>query len=180
VSVTWSSEATGAAPEYVADDTKVAPIMYALADCLCEQLASTPGGSPCFCGVMPASLVPMDFCDCQTERACGMAWVRLDALYPSVQFPVQDLEALCGSPLAARLAVGVTRCLPTIDERGNPPDVAAQTMAVQVQMADMMAARRAIACCAAEYTRMILGLYTPIGPAGGCGGGFWTATFQVM
>lgn len=181
MSITREGEAFGHAPDVgPVDDQQIAPLLYTMAECLCEQLAGTPGGAPCFCGVMPAALVPMDFCDCATANRCGMGYVRLDSLYPSRVFANPDIDARCGSPLAARIAVGVTRCLPDMDARGNPPGVDQQTEAVRYQMADMMAARRAIACCLDPATKYVLGAYTPVGPAGGCGGGQWLVTVQVI
>lgn len=176
---TWHGEAQGVAPP--AEDTIIAPYLYLLSDCLCSALDDTPGGVPCFCGVVPGANVAMDYCDCgSTARACGMAWVRLDSLYPSRVFPQPATEAnACRDPLAARIQLGVTRCLPGMDARGNPPSVAAQAEAVRVQMADMAAMRRAASCCFTSGL-FLLGQYTPIGPTGNCGGGQWTVTVQVM
>ena len=39
------------------------------------------------------------------------------------------------------------------------------------QMADMAAMRRAIVCCNGDFDDIILGQYTPLGPAGGVYGG---------
>lgn len=185
MSETWHGEAFGEAPELPAppaepvEDTQVAPILYALVDCLETELDATPGGPPCFVGVVPGANVAMDFCDCDAS-GCGMGYVRLDTVYPSTQFPIQDTTARCTAPLAARVAVGVTRCLPTMDDSGNAPTVLQQAQAVQNQMADMMAARRAIACCLDPAVPYMLGAYTPVGPYADCGGGFWLVTFQVM
>lgn len=175
--VGWSGLAYGQAPVDPIVDP-IYPLLTALADCLCVELDTSPGGPPCFCGVVPAALVAMDFCDCG-GTACGMGWVRLDTLYPSRRFADPTTDARCGDPLALRVQVGVTRCLPGMDAAGNPPGVVEQSEAVRVQTGDLLAARRAIECCWSDRT-VLLGAYIPVGPQGDCGGGFWTATVQVL
>lgn len=180
MTVEWSAEAFGESPpDPPTEDTLVLPLLSSMVDCLCEELAASYGPDPCFCGLVPAALVAMDFCDCG-GISCGMAWVRLDSIYPSRRFADQTTDARCGDPLAVRINVGVTRCLPGPDARGNPPDAVAQAEAVAVQMADMAAMRRAVACCLPQSTKYVLGTYQPLGPSGNCGGGVWTVTVQVM
>lgn len=178
--VGWTGQVTGEAPEVTEiPDLLIYPLLTSLADCLCVELALSPGGEPCFCGVVPASLVAMDFCDCAGALRCGMAYVRLDTVFPSRRFPDQTTDARCTDPLAARVHIGVTRCLPGMDTRGNPPGVVEQSEAVRVQMGDMAAIRRTIECCFDDGRAVLLGAYTPVGDQGNCGGGFWSATVQV-
>lgn len=176
----YGGQAQGMAPPVAPTmDTLVYPGLETLAACLCEELATSLGGVPCFCGVVPGRIVPMDFCDCATT-GCGMAWVRLDAMFPSRAFPTQTTDARCNDPLASRIELGVTRCLPGMDAQGNPPGVVEQSNAVAVQMADAMAMRRAIACCYGPNSKdYVLGTYQPVGPQGSCGGGTWTFTLRT-
>jgi len=163
------------------EDTKVWPLLMQMVDCLCAELAASPGGTPCYCGVVPGQVPSMDFCDCLDASACGMGWVRLDTAYPSTVFPQQQTAARnCRTPLALSIQVGVTRCVPGLDAAGNPPDAVEQAEAVRIQMGDMLAARRAIVCCLGDHPAHMLGRYTPLGPLGNCAGGFWVASVQVM
>lgn len=155
-----------------------------LLDCFCHELESSPGGKPCACEVIPGQQVTMDFCGPCGSGVCGMAWVRLDSVYPSTRFPIQVQDSSsCTVPLAARFAVGIHRCLPTIGENGDPPSAVAQTNAALIGFGDMAAGRAAVECCAAvEPWRgrdRALGSWTPYGPQGDCGGGFWTVTVRI-
>jgi hypothetical protein len=167
-------------PDVWTDDSLVYPKMLELVECLCAELAQTPGGNPCFCGVVPGSMAAMDFCDCDAGAGgCGMAWVRLDQIWPSNHFPAQSLRDInCSFGLAAHLEVGVTRCISGMDARGRPPGVVQQAADVAKLMADMAAVRRAILCCF-DPKRAALGVWRPLGPTGNCAGGIWYVTFQT-
>lgn len=174
-----------APPIEVVDDVTVLPIAQAFVDCLCVEIDASPGGMPCFCGLLPGANVALD-CDCDAGGRCGTAWVRIDQVFPSARFPVPLLDANnCAVGLAVRLQVGVVRCTPVGEPDGLPPSVEAQAEAVRVQLGDLSAARRAIQCCvqdhpAVKHRKVMLGQWTPVGPAGGCAGGIWSVTVQVI
>ena len=160
-------------------------IMDDLRTCACAALENSLGGKPgCACTLTPGLLAPADWCSCSGRgEGCGMAWVRLDRLYPSGQrFPAQDpdTKTSCTSVLAAVLEVGVYRCQPAPGPQGVAPSPAEQTQAALIQSSDAMALHRAITCCDAITSRPnVLGLYTPR-DGGGCGGGAWAVTVQLM
>lgn len=162
--------------------TRLLPaLMDDLRACLCEALADD---ETCYCALYPGPLAVADWCTCKGRGdGCGMAWVRLDRLYPSQQFPIIDNSATsCGSPLAVVLEVGVYRCLPTVTGQGQPPNAAAQTNAVLRQTADAAAMHKALTCCpelSASKRPTMLGVYTPVA-AGDCGGGLWQVTVQLV
>lgn len=163
----------------VIEDRSVLPVMEALLGCLCAALEDSPGGSPCFCGLLPGALVAMDYVDCDGD-GCGQAWVRLDSVYPSTRFPTLDLEATCRSPQAARVQLGVLRCVPGMDADGTPPDEVAQAEATRIQLGDRAALQRAVECCFDRPHRdYMLGQYAPIGPSGGAGGGALVVTVRL-
>lgn len=162
----------------------VAEIATALVGCLCDELATTPGGAPCWCGTVPGQLVAMD-CGCDTD-GCGMGYVRLDAMFPSRTFPTPDLAAAnCAAPLAARFMVGCFRCVPVMDEAGHAPSETEQAAATGVLYADMAAIYTAIRCCVGDvlhlgWSDVAVGTWQPIGPTGGCAGGQWPVTVRVV
>lgn len=162
-------------------DRVVWPVMVSLAECLCTQITGSGLPEPCFCGILPGGEAAYDYCDSCEDGTCGQAWVRLAQAFPSSAFPVPDVgRGTCASPLAFELVVGIVRCAPSPDDQGNPPSLGDQFATSQLVVADMMAMRRAIMCCAQaqkgrDYT---LGFYLPVGPEGGCVGGVWTATFS--
>lgn len=162
-------------------ETLLTPIMDALRVCLCDTLEAS-GASPCFCGLYPGPTATADWCSCDGAGGCGMAWVRLDRIYPSgVAFPNPDTSVgNCDAILAAALEVGVNRCLPQPDPRTgemNPADVV--NTAIQ-QASDAMALFRAAKCCV-EITRRphFLGTYLPTSN-GDCGGGILPVIVQLI
>lgn len=164
--------------EPILEDQWILPVAQRLSECLCTELERSPGGTPCFCGVVPGANVAMDFCDC-TGTPCGMAYVRIHEVYPSRRFPQPspDLNN-CNDPLAVTFEIGITRCLPGMDDQGEPPDAVAQFEAVRIQTGDMAAIRRTVVCC--FDGKAILGRWRGLGPAGNCGGGVWPVTVPLM
>lgn len=164
----------------MADDDLALPVLDAIRACLCAELAASPGGETCFCGLWPALSVPADYCTCKGGvGGCGQAWVRLVRIYPYRQYPQQDVDASCRAGLAAVVELGVLRCMPSLGPNSTPPDAAAQAQAVVTQMGDWQAMRRTLECCDALVRRdVVLGNYDPRGQ-GGCGGGTLTATVKL-
>lgn len=165
-------------------DALLGPIMDDLRACACSALEATIGGATtCACTLMPGTIAPADWCSCGGRTGnCGMTWVRLDRMYSSTNsFPSQDAAPLaCAVVIAAVLEVGVYRCMPVSDAKGQPPSVVDQTQAALVQADDSMALLKAISCCDAITKRPhLIGAYTPR-DGGGCGGGAWTVTVALV
>lgn len=152
--------------------------MLELAACLCAELAASGLGSPCFCGIVEGTEANLDCGSC--DDGCGAAWVRLDSAVPFTNFPDAEVGvATCSTALAFVLEVGVTRCFtPFVDDQGTGAGVQEHLDQTRLQIADMAATRRAIACCFAKDEEILyaLGAYTPISFQGGCGGGSWLVT----
>lgn len=150
-------------------------------ECLCAEVNQSIGGPVCWCGMVPGAQVAMDHCGpCTSGGQCGQAWFRLNRAYGSNRFPQPVFDATsCQAPLAYEWQAGVWRCVPVWDGGEDaPPTVPQQLTASLIQISDMQAVYRAILCCVTDEAA--LGQYTPVGPNGGCGGGFWTfATRQV-
>lgn len=161
-------------------DRTVWPLLTSLADCLCQQITDSGLPETCFCGIFPGEQVPFDYCDGCEDNLCGQAWVRLATMFPSAIFPTLDITAKCTSPLAIQLEIGIVRCAPMPTSDGTAPSLQDQLEASALQIADAMAMRRAIMCCAKVNSRrdnLLVG-YTPVGPIGGCVGGVWTTMFS--
>lgn len=153
-------------------------ILDALRACLCSTLTARED-PPCWCGIVPGPVAYPDYCGCGGE-GCGMAWARLDRIYPSTKFPAPDsTAATCATPLAAVLEVGVLRCWPTIQEGGKAPTVDAMANATMRATADAVSLFKAVRCCT-EVTDhpYLLGVYLPQ-DAGDCGGGRLTVTVSL-
>jgi hypothetical protein len=160
------------------EDTTVYPVMIELNACLCAEITSSGLPEPCVCELLPGGDVAFDYCTECDDGRCGQAWVRLVAAYPSQVLGEPDTTGNCATRLSYTLEVGIIRCAPLPGNDGSPPSVDAQLSATRLQLADMQAMRRAIACCmGADVDRdYILEPYTPYPVLGGCVGGFWTVT----
>lgn len=157
-------------------------VMDGLLHCLSDQLAATPNGRPCFTALEPGSLVSADWCSCGSRGGgdCGMAWTRLDRLFPYKTFPLIDQSGVgCDGPMAATIELGVFRCLPTGGMAGQPPTAEQLTNATINQLRDLDAMKATMKCCPAVEGRSVsIGTYVPR-DSGGCGGGIWPITVTL-
>lgn len=155
-------------------------VLEGLVTCLCAALVDTPGGTPCFCGMVGGQQAIADHCSCDGNNRCGQAWVRVDTIYPydtNVLTPAR--LPTCTNPLAARLEVGVYRCIPTVKADGSAPTLLEQTNQALGQVGDAGAMFAAVACCRAIADRThVLGNYVPR-DSGDCGGGVLTVTVAL-
>jgi hypothetical protein len=151
-----------------------------LVGCLCTALSSTASGSPCYCGMVGGQQAIADHCSCDGTDKCGQAWVRLDTIYAydsNLLTPART--PTCATPLAARIEVGVYRCIPTVKADGRGPSVTEQTNQVLGQVADAGAMLAAVGCCTSITSRShVMGSYTPR-DSGDCGGGVLTVTVAL-
>ena len=160
----------------ITEDFLIYPAMVRLAGCLCAELKKSGLPEPCFCGIAEGTEANLDCGSC--DDGCGAAWVRLANAFPSQDGVSPAAIATCNSQIVFQLEVGVTRCFsPFADSEGNGQGIAEHLEATRLQLADMAAIKRAIACCFAdEDAEYNLGAYTPIPFSGGCGGGSWLVT----
>jgi hypothetical protein len=152
-------------------DAKVYPVLAELSACLCTALG--PDATPCFCGVLFGRDIPVEYAgDCDE---CGAAYVRLLNSFQSTdEFPSPDITPTCSSLTAWTIAVGIVRCSPVGDNRGNPPTPEEMQESARRALADMDAIRNAIRCCFAgkfdDEFEYVLGQFLPIPDPGVIGG----------
>ena len=153
----------------------VAIALTDLADCVCAELATTGGGEPCWCGMYPGAAVSWEYCgECSGDR-CGMGYVRLAGVFPYSVFPNGLVDFRCTYPLAWAVEVGALRCLPQPSDGEALNPILMAEVAVE-QVLDASALHRAVKCCGLDVA---VERYVPVGPAGGCVGGFWLAYLAV-
>jgi hypothetical protein len=153
-------------------------IIFALADlaeCVCALLANEGAGPTCWCGLYPGQAISWEYCtECGRDQ-CGMGYVRLAGVSAYDSFPNPTIDDRCAKPLAWGVEVGALRCVPQQSDGSIiPPDLMAEVAIGQVL--DAAALRTAIKCCGFDAA---LGAWLPIGPAGGCVGGYWMAFLDV-
>lgn len=151
--------------------------MDQLASCVCTEIAKSAAGPVCWCGVWPGEEVSWEFCgDCGND-ACGMAWVRLNGIFPYDTFPAPVVDLGCRRPLAYNIEVGALRCMPVSDNEGELPSSEQITMTSMETYADLAALYRALLCC--DFEAIAVEAWVPVGPQGGCVGGVWGAYFAL-
>ena len=152
-------------------DAIIFPALLKLLDCLCTELQRSGLDNQCECILLHGAGTQVD----QPAIGKGVAWVGLNSIFGSKNFPSPDGDIdTCSSPIAASVTVGVIRCY-KLRESGETRDEMIGYM--DTQMADMAAMRRAILCCAQDGDVAVsLGTYSPIGPSGGAYGGSWSPT----
>lgn len=164
--------ASAPAPGEFRLDRAIWPVVEAMSVCLCSTLAESGLDDLCFCGVFPGQQAY----DQMGDGQAGQAWVRVVRIYPSNTFPQieQAPRRSCSADLVVELELSVMRCAPMPTDAGRiPPTMSQQWDATRLQMADMAAMQRAVQCCYADSDLVLLGNYTPSGPAGGVVGGAW-------
>lgn len=120
--------------------------------------------------IAPGAEVAWDDC------CAGQVWTRLVQIVPS---PVglqtgalgRAMHA-CQMPfLQATVELGVLRCAATLDDAGRAPS-AREISRDGAQGIRDMSALLGVLRCSDDVAQ--LGAWTPVGPNGGCVGGFWT------
>lgn len=155
-------------------DSPIMVRLAALAECLCAQIIADGLPEPCFCGLVPGEAPAIEYVTNCDDDKCGMAWVRLAAVAPITGVGLPSIVVNnCNAEIGYDAEVGIMRCAPVGDTDGTPPPSDDLLQAADLQIADMFAMYRAIACCGA-LGDFIIETYTPVGPDGGAVGGFWT------
>jgi hypothetical protein len=154
---------------------RIALALVDLADCVCAELAETGAGATCWCGLYPGASVSWDYCTECSGGACGMGYVRFAGVFPYDSFPVPTVDFHCAKPTAYALEVGALRCMP----QPGDGELADPTTMIEVSLGQLMDAEalyRALKCCGLDIA---VERYQPVGPEGGCVGGFWTAYLAI-
>lgn len=107
------------------------------------------------------------------ECCAGMLYVNVVRTFRSESFPVEDVSWVpCRrNPLAVELVVGVLRCAPLPDDRGNLPSASAITAASLVVLDDA----QTVAACLTKWgcdddVASVLAGQTMLADEGGCVG----------
>lgn len=124
--------------------------------------------------LLHGDMVVIDYADCG-----GMGYVRLVTANPTEQFPTPAPAASCASSMAYSMEVGIVRTAPGMGRSGGKPTTPTadeQGAATSLALEDMEVMLRALKVIESEVYEFTLGSYTPMGPAGGGLGGFWSFT----
>jgi hypothetical protein len=159
-----------------------ATIVTGVGACIVDALDQTPAGAPCRqCLLLPTQQIPWDNCGC--DSTCdGQVALAIRQVYGADKFPtpVTGVTWAKCTPRwwVARVVVSVTRCVPPMDDTGNPPSCAASLAAAIILENDRTAVRQAIACCLqglhvdfpATLGAWLLEPSVTVGEQGGCAG----------
>lgn len=129
--------------------TTMAPIVTGVGQCVVNALSASWGGlDPAFraCLLLPTAQIPWDGCSCAGQFAQA-----IPSRGASAKFPTYDSGTnwhACGPPLdVATVVTSLSRCVPTMDDQGNPPTCDASFAAALQVEADRETIRQALACC---------------------------------
>jgi hypothetical protein len=128
-------------------------------DCVCEKMEALTDelaedgikyGCPCRAYVSPSAPVFDDCCssDCGNEQH-GQLTVYINDVFPSDNFPTPSNSILpCKAAVhVVSLVITVARCVPTVNEQGQPPPAEAIEAAAQIGAIDMWTVITALQCC---------------------------------
>lgn len=123
-----------------------------------------------------------DDCGCSDETGDGgLLTLHVISIEPVYSGSSSGSSAGCGPAMwRYTAALGVYRCVSTLDDDGLPPSEFNVTQDGLSVIRDMAELRAVLACELPEITgvmRASLGDWTPADPQGGCAGGQWTASF---
>ncbi|MEU9323189.1 hypothetical protein AB0D91_05155 [Streptomyces canus] len=146
---------------------------YSVASRLEQAIYAELTVTPARHGVVPGAIA-WDACD------CGLLAVSVGQIYPTETFP-NPVQARvgngCDAPWeAAEVIMQVVRCMPTVDDLGEPPKVEALDTAAQEILRDAYEMMRAVSMTlcemneAREISDFLMRPLTPQGPSGACGG----------
>lgn len=173
-------------------DRIAAPYALALRDCVCAALAKSLLGPVCRCEFRHDSQVELDGCNCECELTPGVtghgaAWVRTVSIGPAGAGGTQNPFATnrgssagpCITGWTVTLEIGTSRCI-FLTEDGSLPDAGVINSEALSLASDAFAVLSAIVCCPTlSELEPSIGLWQPVGPAGGCAGGAVTISFDV-
>lgn len=175
-------------------DTMIQPIAQEVLDCLCAALITEhglptmlEGGTrPSSCCFRVGEIASMDASEFEDLCCSGLAWVRVaDIFSSSTDFPTPDTLTVwtgCGPQAwGVVFEVGVMRCAPTGSVESIP--TCDDWLALQdLVMRDAKAMRQAFCCLFNQFDpgSIALGSWVPLPTTGGCAGGTWQVTVQII
>lgn len=155
----------------------------ALLDCLRAALQANENPPAKFC-LRVGDEVRQDLSLFEDECCDGLAYVKVNQVYPSANFPepLEDPRSCAIDMWAVDLEMGVFRCSPVGDVATLASCEEWTASASQVHY-DADAMRRAVACFRGTLVpgdEVVVRAWLPLGPGGGCTGGtqIVTAAFQ--
>lgn len=160
----------------------IVPLAKGLLACINTGLVKY-GVPACRSFMAPAGPPPADECS-NCGEAEGQAWVQIAQIGPTENFPNLATGPARTKPSewAVQLNVGILRCAATVDDAGNPPSAAALTADFDKVQRDRAIVAEQVLCCFladAEPGTWTLGVWTPLGPSGGCMGGVTQLTIAA-
>ena len=159
------------------------PKLEELLSCL-ESKLSEYQAEACRTFIAPGSTPAWDVC-CECEQdAEGMAWVQLNSVFPTDDFPDIQTDAMRCPPsgYGAEVAVSILRCASVMDDHGRPPSSDRLTAEARKLARDRSIMLEAVRCCYlqdADPGSYVIGSWVPLGPDGGCVGGQFSLTIAV-
>lgn len=146
-------------------DDRISDLLEPVLDAVVERFADCEAPGFCRAGLVGGNVAWDDCCDCGGGE--GQLWVRLIEWIPDPAIESTGPTG-CDQPTTLIIGVGALRCVPSIDEKGNPPSADEEAAAARKINLDAQLIRDGVMCFLVE--REWIG-WAPLGYEGGCGGG---------
>ena len=140
-----------------------------LVNCVCAELEAE-GRPVCACSKTIGSPMVAVGCECGARGASGELWVNFSTMYAADPTTLQRGSFVYPCRKVATVAefrITVTRCFPTLTERGDLPSPEDQAEAASTYHSDLQAVWRAVSCCVTESTRALFVNVENADPEGG-------------
>lgn len=144
-------------------------VANALLACACDALEAA-GRPACTCATTIGTPMVSAFCECHTGPGSGELYVSFQTMYAVDPTTMTRVESIfpCRKPsMVAEFSVLLTRCFPTIDEKGELPSGEEQSEAAEQLHADVQDLWIALTCCAPEVGRLRIDQVAVSDPDGG-------------
>lgn len=154
-------------------DRLIMPYLLALVDCVRVQLAKC-SAPVCRYDVLITDAEQLDGCDCCDEPGVdGRVWARVANTTPLGS----TSPAACFSGLVDEVHLGISRCAVTGEELASSDAYRSQAHLGYADRSALLSAIRS--CRETRRAKASIDGWVPLGPAGGCFGGYWTINVPV-
>lgn len=148
---------------------RIGPVLRRIVDSAAATVTPAPGR---VIHHVPGARPTWDQCDCD-----GQIWGRIVSMIPGAT-QARGTAAPCGIiHWTVTLAVGIIRCIHTVDDNGNIPTPEEIDADGQQMLDDLAALEEAIKC---DEDVLTMVSWVPHLQQGGCSGGEWTFTIRLM
>lgn len=161
-------------PSPAQPDRLIMPYLMALVDCARVQLEKCSAPA-CRYDILITDAEQLDGCDCCDEPGVdGRVWVRVASTSADTG---GGAASACFGMMTDEVHLGISRCAVTGEELASTDAYRSQAHLGYADRSALLSAIRG--CRETRRFRANIQAWVPLGPAGGCVGGYWTINVPV-